>query len=130
MSSSREAALVQQVAYLRQQVQTQEEDLVEEKKLRQHYQRQAEDIIRSTARQPEPLPAPLLARFKELYDKAAPDKPAGLTLGRAQAGALTGALLHFLRIDGEAKVVGPLESAEEVGCAFPSVFWGGFPLCL
>ncbi len=30
MSSSREAALVQQVAYLRQQVQTQEEDLVEE----------------------------------------------------------------------------------------------------
>ncbi|KAM3573892.1 hypothetical protein VYU27_004162 [Nannochloropsis oceanica] len=82
MSSSREAALVQQVAYLRKQVQAQEEDLAEEKKLRQHYQRQAEDIIRSTARQMEPLLVPLLARFEEL-------------------------------IDGEANVVGPLESAEE-----------------
>ena len=142
MASSREAALLQQVANLEQELAKErkeaakerkeaanvkkqmqalvsskaalEEDLVEEKNLKRHYRRQSEDVIRSTARQPAPLLAPLLARFKELYEQAAPDKPAGLTLEPAQAGALTGTLLHFLRIDGEAEVVGPLESVEEV----------------
>jgi len=149
MASPKEAALMQQVASLEQelskemkeaakerkvaanakkQVQAMAQDLAKAKALREHYRRQSEDVVESTVGLPKPLPASLLARFKELYEQAAPDKPAGLTLEPAQAGALTGILLHFLRIDGEAEVVGPLESVEEVSCAC-FVLGEGYPIC-
>ena len=118
MASSREAALAQQVADLEQELAKERKDLAKAKHLRAYYQRNVDEIVESTIVLPKPLPAPLLARFKELYEQAVPDKPAGLTLKPAQAGALTGALMHFLRVDGrDAEAVGPLESVEEVSCA-------------
>lgn len=132
MASSREAALVQQVADLEQTLAKErkeaanvKKDLIKAKAQSERYRRQADDLFESSVELPKPLPAPLLARFEELYEQAAPDKPAGLTLEPAQAGALTGALLHFLRSDGEAEAVGPLESVEEVSCRMPFCFGGG-----
>lgn len=110
MASSREATLEQELADAKR-------ELVEERVLSQHYRRQFEATLIGNARvasRPPPAQPALLARFKEVYKKAAPDKP-------APSGELTGALLHFLKVlsrpqvpDGETDAGGPLESVEAV----------------